>query len=67
VGLAAIALAWSGSTFQIIAIASRAFAFYYLLQCVVAWSVCQNNVERMRFIGIGVILAFVLIFAIPAG
>ena len=67
VGLAAMALAWSGSTFQIIAIASRAFAFYYLMQCVVAWSVCQNNTERARFIGIGVILAFVLIFAIPAG
>lgn len=67
VGMAAMVLAWSGSTFQIIAIASRAFAFYYLLQCVVAWSVCQNNVERARFIGIGVILAFVLIFAIPAG
>jgi len=67
VGLAAMALAWSGSTFQIIAIASRAFAFYYLMQCVVAWSVCSNNWERARFAGIGVVLAFVLIFAIPAG
>lgn len=67
VGVAAIALAWSGSTFQIIAIASRAFAFYYLLQCVVAWSVCENKIERLRFVGIGVILAFVLIFAVPAG
>jgi hypothetical protein len=67
VGVAAMALAWSGSTFQIIALASRAFAFYYLMQCIVAYSVCRNNRERVRFVGIGIILAFVLIFAEPAG
>ena len=67
VGASAMALAWSGSTFQIIALASRAFAFYYLMQCVVAWSVCSNNRERARFLPVGVILAFVLIFAVPAG
>ena len=67
VGLAAMALAWTGSTFAIIALASRAFAFYYLMQCVVAYSVCRNNLERARFIGIGMVLAFVLVFAIPAG
>jgi len=67
VGLAAIALAWTGSTFTIIALASRAFAFYYLMQCVVAYSVCRNTRERVRFIGIGIVLAFVLVFAVPAG
>ena len=67
VGVAAMALAWTGSTFTIIALASRAFAFYYLMQCIVAWSVCRNNAERARFVGIGVILAFVLVFAVPAG
>lgn len=67
VGLAAMVLAWSGSTFTIIALASRAFAFYYLMQCIVAYSVCRNNRERARFIGIGIVLAFVLIFAVPAG
>ena len=67
VGLAAMALAWTGSTFTIIALASRAFAFYYLMQCVVAWSVCRNNRERMKFVAIGTVLAFVLIFAVPAG
>ena len=67
VGSAAIALAWSGSTFEIIALASRAFAFYYLLQCVVAFSVCRNHRERGLFIFIGLILAFVLVFAVPAG
>ncbi|NOX41015.1 MAG: hypothetical protein GXP05_11005 [Alphaproteobacteria bacterium] len=67
VGVAAMALAWMGTTFQFIAIASRAFAFYYLLQCVVGYSVCTNHWQRARFIIIGSILAFVLIFAVPAG
>ncbi len=67
VGIAAIALAWSGSTFEIIALASRAFAFYYLLQCLVALSVCHNYRERARFVFIALILGFVLIFAVPAG
>lgn len=67
VGLAAAGLAWTGSTFTIIALASRAFAFYYLMQCVVAWSVCRNRRERVQFVCIGIVLAFVLVFAVPAG
>ncbi len=67
VGVAAMLLAWTSTTFQIISIASRAFAFYYLLQCVVAFSVCRNHRERAFFIVIGLILSFVLIFAVPAG
>ncbi|PHS22781.1 MAG: hypothetical protein COA85_10840 [Robiginitomaculum sp.] len=67
VGGSAMALAWYGSTFQIITLASRAFAFYYLLQCMVAYSVCTNHLERARFVVIGLILVFVLVFAVPAG
>lgn len=67
VGLAVGGLAWTGSTFTIIAIASRAFAFYYLMQCVVAWSVCRNRRERVQFVVIGAVLAFILVFAVPAG
>ena len=67
VGGTAMLLAWSGSTFEIIALASRAFAFYYLLQCVVAFSVCRNIKERSLFLFIGSILVFVLLFAVPAG
>jgi hypothetical protein len=33
---AAIALVWTANVFQIVALASRAFAIYYLLQCVLA-------------------------------
>jgi len=67
VGVAAMALAWSGSTFEIIALASRAFAFYYLLQCLVALSVCRNLRERFYFVVIALVLGFVLVFAVPAG
>ena len=67
VGVTAMILAWSGSTFEIIVLASRAFAFYYLLQCVVAFSVCRSHWERSLFVFMGFILSFVLIFAVPAG
>lgn len=67
VGGLAMALAWSGSTFGIITLASKAFALYYLLQCCVGFSVCKNHVERLRFILVGLALLFVLVFAVPAG
>ncbi len=67
VGSAAVMLAWSGSTFEIIALASRAFALYYLLQCLVGFTVCRNHFERARFILVGIALLFVLVFAAPIG
>ncbi|MDQ6957790.1 MAG: hypothetical protein Q9M24_01615 [Mariprofundaceae bacterium] len=67
VGGTAMALAWSGSTFEIVTLASRAFALYYLLQCFVGFTVCQNHRERARFILVALALLFVLVFAVPAG
>jgi len=67
VGGAAMMLAWIGSTFTVIALASRAFALYYLLQCLVALSVCRNHRERVRFFLVALALTFVLLFAVPAG
>jgi len=67
VGGTAAALAWIGSTFEVIALASRAFALYYLLQCLVALSVCRNHRERARFVLVALVLGFVLLFAVPAG
>jgi len=67
VGAIAIALAWSGSTFAIITLASRAFAFYYLLQCIVGFTVCESHCERARLTFVALALLFVLIFAVPAG
>jgi len=67
VGGSAMVLAWSGSTFAIITLASRAFALYYLLQCFVGFTVCQNHRERARFILVSLALLFILVFAVPAG
>jgi len=67
VGGTAMVLAWKGSTFEVIALASQAFALYYLLQCMVALSVCSNRLQRVRFFLVAGVLAFVLVFAVPAG
>ena len=48
VGGGAIALTWSASTLEIVALASRAFAFYYMLQCLVAISVSKSTVAALR-------------------
>jgi len=67
-----IALVWTANIFEIISLASRAFAFYYLLQTLTALAV-SYRVERHQWlyrIGqlfIAVLLALVVVFAIPAG
>ena len=67
VGGGAIALTWSASTFEILALASRAFAFYYLLQCLVAISVSKSTVQRAGIGLVAIALAFITVFAVPAG
>jgi hypothetical protein len=66
VGGGAIALSWSASTEEILAIASRAFAFYYMLQCFVAITVCKSTPKRIGMVAIAIVLAFIAIFAVPA-
>ncbi len=67
VGGGAIALAWSASTTEIIALASRAFAFYYLLQCLVAISVSKSTTQRVGMAVVAAALGFITLFAVPAG
>ena len=69
----AIILVWAADLLEIISFASRAFALYYLLQCVVAIMASRHHYEGMahrlysaRFATVGSILAFIVIFAIPA-
>lgn len=69
----AIVLVWSGSVFDIIALASRAFAFYYALQCVVAVLVALANPDvsnRMGRIGwfslLGLMSLGAALFGIPS-
>ncbi|WP_078084020.1 hypothetical protein [Microbulbifer mangrovi] len=66
VGGGAIALTWTADTLQIVALASRAFAFYYLLQCLVAISVSQSTRQRLFFTLIAIALGFITVFAVPA-
>lgn len=67
VGCGAIALTWSADTYQILALASRAFAFYYLLQCFVAFTVSKSSMVRIGLILIAIVLGFITVFAVPAG
>ncbi len=67
VGSGAIALSWSANTLEIIALASRAFAFYYMLQCLVAVSVSKSAAQRAGMLAIAIALGFITIFAVPAG
>jgi hypothetical protein len=65
IGGGAIALTWTADTFQIVALASRAFAFYYMLQCLVAVSVSRSLGQRVAMSAIAIVLGFITIFAIP--
>ena len=66
VAMGAIALTWSANTLEIVAIASRAFAFYYMLQCLVAFTVSKSTLQRAAMLAIAAVLAFITIFAVPA-
>ena len=65
VALAAIALNWLTEIFEVVALASRAFALYYSLQSVVACVVATALSKRVVFAGLAVLLLLVAVFAIP--
>jgi len=54
-------------TLTILALASRAFAFYYALQCLVAVNVSQKAWEKLAMRLVAVVLLFITIFSVPAG
>lgn len=71
---AAIVLIWSTNIFEIIAFASRAFAFYYFTQTVLAFQVVRTWPEEKgkgwHLVAFGLmacVLAAVTVFAIPVG
>lgn len=73
VSFLAIVLVWTTDLLEIISVASRAFALYYLLQCFVAIIANRHHHDRttyvlnlVRFTMLAGILAFIVIFAIPA-
>jgi hypothetical protein len=66
IGGGAIVLTWSATTFELVSLASRAFAFYYMLQCIVAVTVNKSKIQKACIIAIAMILGFITVFAVPA-
>ena len=54
-------------TLTVLALASRAFAFYYTLQCLVAFNVSKNPVQKCGILLVALALGFITLFAVPAG
>jgi hypothetical protein len=72
--LVTVALSWETNVNQIIAYASRAFALYYFLQCVVAFIVAlqQKDITRRTlrmatFVLLAIICLLVFVLGIPSG
>jgi hypothetical protein len=55
------------STLTILALASRALAFYYALQCLVAFNVSKDRNQRIGIALVAAALGFITLFAVPAG
>lgn len=55
------------STLTVLALASRAFAFYYTLQFLVAFNASKDRNQRIGIALIAAALGFITLFAVPAG
>jgi hypothetical protein len=55
------------NTLTVLALASLAFAFYYTLQCMVAFCVSKNKVQKLGIFLVAAALGFITLFAVPAG
>jgi len=62
----AVILAFA-STLTILSFASRAFAFYYFLQCLVAVCATKSTAKKVAISLLAAVLAFITLFAVPAG
>ena len=67
IGVAAVLLIWSVSTFAIIALASRAFAAYYALQCLIALRTSESVPAKVGFGLLAALLAAIALLARPVG
>ena len=55
------------NTLTVLALASRAFAFYYTLQCLVAFNVSKNPAQKFGIALVATALGFITLFSVPAG
>lgn len=65
-GAAALVLIWALPTFTLIVVASRAFAAYYALQCVVALKTSDGWLPKVGFAILGFTLLGITLLAQPA-
>ncbi len=66
-GAAAVAMIWTIPTLTIVAVASRAFAAYYCVQCVVSMRTSRGLATRTGYAGLAIVMAAVTLLARPAG
>ena len=66
-GLAAILLAATVPTYTIVAVASRAFAAYYAVECVIAVRTSQGRGRQVGFGTLAVLMVAITLFGAPAG
>lgn len=75
ISVCAILLVWAVDLIEIITLASRAFAFYYFLQTLLALNFCYRDCPlesrmslwtRILFMSVAISLAYIIFFAIPA-
>lgn len=65
IGAGATVLVWTAGTFQIVALASRAFALYYMLQCLVSATVTEDLPRRLAALALGAVMLAITLFATP--
>ncbi len=68
----AIAVVWMTDPFQVIALSSRAFAFYYALQCAIGFTVSLRAgvgdlATRSGLAAVGLVCVIAAVFGAPAG
>ena len=64
--ICAVAIALSFfHTFAILTLASKAFAAYYVLQCLIAAHITSSASRALGFRGLALVLFFIVIFAVP--
>ncbi len=67
IGAGAVAITWVAGTFQIVALASRAFALYYMVQCLSALTVARGAARKAGLAALAAALLGITVFATPVG
>ncbi|WP_282153213.1 hypothetical protein [Ruegeria atlantica] len=71
IALVGIGILWSTDVDQVIALASRAFALFYALQCLVAFEAARkrkgDEKNAVAFLALSIVSGAVFVFGVPAG